>query len=67
MTDTETFNVEEEIKNLRNDLSDIKKHAEAILHVYMRTEAVLPSIVYDLKKRGVLKWINIDSQEALDE
>jgi len=52
---------------LRNDLSDIKEHAEAILHAYMRTESVLPSIIYDLKKRGVLKWINIDNQEALDE
>ena len=58
MTDTETLSVEEEIRYLRKDLTEIKEHAEAILHAYMRTEAVLPSIIYDLKKCGVLKWID---------
>jgi len=56
--------VEEGIMDLRKDLTDIKVHAEAILHAYMRTEAVLPNIIYDLKKCGVLKWINRDNQEV---
>jgi len=64
VTDTKTLNIEKEMKYFRNDLSEIKEHAEAILHAYMRAESVLPSIIYDLKKRGILKWINIENQEA---
>ena len=53
--------IEKEIEYLRKDLNEIKEHAEAILHSYMRSEAVLPNIVYDLKKCGILKWINSDN------
>ena len=57
MTDNEKITLDKEISLLRNDLKDIKEHAEAILQTYMRTEAALPSLIYDLKKAGVLKWL----------
>jgi len=57
MTDNEKITLDKEISLLRNDLKEIKEHAEAIIQTYMRTEAALPSIIYDLKKAGVLKWL----------
>jgi len=69
MTDNEKIILDKEIGLLRNDLKNIKEHAEAILQTYMRTEAALPSIIYDLKKAGVLKWLkpSVGNEEPNEE
>ncbi|MCL2311594.1 MAG: hypothetical protein FWC41_03740 [Firmicutes bacterium] len=65
MNNKHNISIDAEIKHLRNNLKSIKRKAEEILETYITIEASLPSLIYDLKKAGILKWIKHDSSENL--